>query len=80
MKNLLIGHRAKSLQYQGFWSVAQSAERILGKDEVTSSNLVKSSIIRALYPLKMQGSFIFPCRLSEHRMYDAQYLKKIGVI
>ena len=43
MKNLLIGHRAKVLQYQGFSDIAQTVERVLGKDEVTSLNLVKSS-------------------------------------
>ena len=38
-----------------FASIAQSAERILGKDEVTSSNLVKSSKVLELERFSVAG-------------------------
>ena len=39
----------------GHADVAQQVERILGKDEVTSSNLVISSIAKTLDPQRIEG-------------------------
>ena len=40
---------------RGHADVAQQVERILGKDEVTSSNLVISSRVQTLNPQRIEG-------------------------
>ena len=38
-------------------AIAQSVERILGKDEVSSSNLLSSSMVKALQTFRLKGFF-----------------------
>ena len=38
-------------------AIAQSVERILGKDEVSSSNLLSSSMVKALQTVRLKGFF-----------------------
>ena len=42
-------------------AIAQSVERILGKDEVSSSNLLSSSMVKALQTFRLKG-FLLPAK------------------
>ena len=48
-------------------AIAQSVERILGKDEVASSNLASSS--KPLKLLEFQGFFLFLCTKSDRILF-----------
>ena len=52
-------------------AIAQPVERILGKDEVASSNLASSS--KPLELLEFQGFFLFLCRESDRILFRTIY-------
>ena len=55
------------LKLSGNAAIAQSVERILGKDEVASSNLASSS--KPLKLLEFQGFFLFLCCESDRILF-----------
>ena len=56
-------------------AIAQSVERILGKDEVASSNLASSS--KTLKLLEFRGFFLFLCRKSD-RILFSDFTERMG--
>ena len=61
------GRRFEPVPGRHFAAIAQSVERILGKDEVTSSNLVSSSIKTTVSDV-LAGFFVFGYTLSKIRL------------
>lgn len=55
-------------------AMAQMVERVLGKDEVTGSIPVSSSIIHTLKPLDYQGVSVFFTNLSNDRFFHDSVL------
>ena len=64
-------HSELSLQrgFRFYAGIAQSAERILGKDEVTSSNLVISSLLYNEKARNYQG-FLPDCYIQDYPLID----------
>ena len=69
-------HRATISKLSGNAAIAQSVERILGKDEVASSNLASSS--KTLKSIGFQGFFLFYSRKSDLILF-ATFTVKDGV-
>ena len=59
------------LKLSGNAAIAQSVERILGKDEVASSNLASSS--KTLKLLEFRGFFLFLCCESDRILFQRFY-------
>ena len=69
-------HRATISKLSGNAAIAQSVERILGKDEVASSNLASSS--KPLKSIGFQRFFLFYSRKSDLILF-ATFTVKDGV-
>ena len=63
----LLSMRYNAKAVYEYAAIAQQVERILGKDEVASSNLASSS--KTLILLENWGFFLFLCRKSDRILF-----------